>query len=174
MPKEGRGQIDDFTRRNKGQRGWQPKLVQSLHDEREQVCINGQRFSSECWAEAVRLIREDLSPEQTAHRLPGKDKCHIITFDNGKKFTGHETISAQRQTSICFAHPDRSWERGLNENSNGLFRQYFPKGMELTDVTEERMQQAVQRLNHQPRKVLGFRSPHKMSFGVEMRYTKPT
>jgi len=61
----------------------------------------------------------------------------------------------------------------LNENSNGLIRQYFPKGMDLTDVTEEQVQLAVERLNHRPRKVLGGRSPHEVLFGVEMRYTKP-
>ncbi|CAG9932117.1 protein of unknown function [Candidatus Nitrotoga arctica] len=54
-----------------------------------------------------------------------------------------------------------------------LIRQYFPKGMELADVTEEQVQRAVERLNHRPRKVLGFRSPHEVLFGVEMRYTKP-
>jgi IS30 family transposase len=53
-----------------------------------------------------------------------------------------------------FAHPYRSWERGLNENSNGLLRQFFPKAMALTDVTEEEVQRAVDNLNHRPRNVL--------------------
>lgn len=85
-----------------------------------------------------------------------KDKCHTIIFDNDKKFAGHESIATELQTAIYFAHPYRSWEWGLNENSNGLFRQYFPKGMELTGVTEEQVQRAVERLNHRPRKILGF------------------
>jgi IS30 family transposase len=105
--------------------------------------------------------------------IPHKDKCHTITFDNGKEFAEHESIATELQASIYFAHPYRSWERGLNENSNGLLRQYFPKRMELTKVTEEQVQQAVERINHRPRKVLGFRSPHEVLFGVEMRYTKP-
>ena len=105
--------------------------------------------------------------------MPHKDKCHTITFDNGKEFAGHESIAAELQASVYFAHPYSSWERGLNENSNGLIRQYFPKGMDLTDVTEEQVQLAVERLNHRPRKVLGGRSPHEVLFGVEMRYTKP-
>jgi IS30 family transposase len=103
---------------------------------------------------------------------PHKDKCHTITFDNGKEFAGHESIAAELQTAIYFAHPYRSWERGLNENSNGLLRQYFPKGMELTGITEERVQEAVERINHRPRKVLGFKTPHEVFFGVELRYTK--
>ena len=66
-------------------------------------------------------------------------KCHTITFDNGKELAEHERIAAELQTSIYFAHPYHSWERGLNENSNGLLRQYFPKSMELTDITEEQV-----------------------------------
>ena len=58
---------------------------------------------------------------------PYKDRCHTITFDNGKEFAEHERIAAELQTSIYFAHPYHSWERGLNENSNGLLRQYFPR-----------------------------------------------
>lgn len=85
---------------------------------------------------------------------PHQDKCHTITFDNGKEFAGHESIAAALQTSVYFAHPYCSWERGLNENSNGLIRQYFPKGMDLTKVTEEDVLRAVERLNHRPRKVL--------------------
>ena len=105
--------------------------------------------------------------------MPHKDNCHTLTLDNGKEFAGHESIAAELQASVYFAHPYSSWERGLNENCNGLIRQYFPKGMDLTNVTEEQVQFAVERLNHRPRKVLGGRSPHEVLFGVEMRYTKP-
>ncbi len=106
---------------------------------------------------------------------PYKDKCHTITFDNGKEFANHESIAAKLQASVYFyfAHPYHTWERGLNENSNGLFRQYFHKGMELTNITDEQVQLAVERINHRPRNVLGFRSAHEVLFGVEMRYIKP-
>lgn len=62
---------------------------------------------------------------------PHIDKCHTVTFDNGKEFAEHEKIGAEFKADVYFAHPYHSWERGLNENSNGLLRQYFPKGMEL-------------------------------------------
>ena len=104
---------------------------------------------------------------------PHKHKCHTVTFDNGKEFAEHEIIAAELKADIYFAHPYHSWERGLNENSNGLLRQYFPKGMSLTDVTEEQVQWAVDRLNHRPRKVLAFRTPFEVFFGTTMRYTKP-
>ena len=103
---------------------------------------------------------------------PYKDKCHTITFDNGREFAEHEKMAAELKADIYFANPYHSWERGLNENSNGLLRQYFPKGMELVDITEEQVQEAVERINHRPRKVLGFRTPHEVFFGVEIRYTK--
>jgi len=105
---------------------------------------------------------------------PYKHKCHTVTFDNGKEFAQHETIALELEADIYFAHPYHSWERGLNENSNGLLRQYFPKNMELTNVTEGQVQWAVDRLNHRPRKVLGFRTPHEVFFGLSVSYTKRT
>jgi IS30 family transposase len=105
---------------------------------------------------------------------PYKDKCHTITFDNGREFAGHEKMAAELKADIYFANPYHSWERGLNENSNGLLRQYFPKGMEVTGITEERVQEAVERINRRPRKVLGFRTPHDVFFGVELRVLAQT
>ena len=112
-------------------------------------------------AEVTRLLR------------PHKRKCHTVTFDNGKEFAEHEKIAAELNVDIYFAHPYHSWERGLNENSNGLLRQYFPKGMELTAVTQEQVQKAVDLLNHRPRKVLEFRTPFEVFFGKTVRYTRP-
>lgn len=103
---------------------------------------------------------------------PHRGKCYTMTFDNGKEFAEHETIAAELDADVYFAHPYHSWERGLNENSNGLLRQYFPKGMELVEVTQEQVQWAVDRLNHRPRKVPGFRTPFEVFFGETVRYTK--
>ncbi len=72
---------------------------------------------------------------------------------------------------IYFAHPYCTWERGLNENTNGQLRQFFPKGTVFDTVTEDEVQAAVTALNHRPRKVLGFRSPYEVFFGKEKRYT---
>jgi IS30 family transposase len=116
-------------------------------------------------AEGVTAVITDLL-------APYKDRCHTITFDNGKEFAEHEKVAAELKADIYFAHPYHSWERGLNENSNGLLRQYFPKGMELINITDEQVLAAVEKLNHRPRKVLGYRTPHEVFFGVEIRYTK--
>ncbi len=114
-----------------------------------------------------------VTVEVTRLLRPHKRKCHTVTFDNGKEFAEHEKIAAELNVDIYFAHPYHSWERGLNENSNGLLRQYFPKGMELTAVTQEQVQRAVDLLNHRPRKVLEFRTPFEVFFGKTVRYTRP-
>ena len=102
---------------------------------------------------------------------PHKGKCHTMTFDNGKEFAGHESMAKQLGMAVYFAHPYHSWERGLNENTNGLLRQYFPKGSCFEDVSEAQVQAAVEKLNHRPRKILGFKTPFEVFWGKTMRYT---
>lgn len=91
-----------------------------------------------------------------------KDSVHTLTFDNGKEFTQHEQIARAIECKTYFAKPYHSWERGQNENANGLLRQYFPKTMELSDVTILQVFQAVHKLNSRPRKCLGFKTPYEI------------
>lgn len=102
---------------------------------------------------------------------PHKGKHHTMTFDNGKEFAGHESIAKRLKMSVYFAHPYHSWERGLNENTNGLLRQYFPKGSCFEKVTDDQVQLAVDSLNHRPRKIMGFKTPFEVFFGKTIRYT---
>jgi len=88
-----------------------------------------------------------------------------ITFDNGLEFADHERISSELGVDIYFAHPYSSWERGANENTNGLIRQYFPKGMDLTTVTDEDIQFVMDRLNDRPRETLGWKTPNEVLWG---------
>ncbi len=105
---------------------------------------------------------------------PHKRKRYTVTFDNGKEFAGHEKIAKALNLDVYFAHPYCSWERGLNENTNGLLRQYFPKGTLFEAISEVEVQAAVTALNHRPRKILGFKSPFEVFFGKMMRYTAST
>ena len=82
---------------------------------------------------------------------------HTITCDNGKEFTDHEGIAKALQTKVYFAHPYASWERGTNENTNGLIRQYIPKSTEFKKVTNEDIQLVENRLNTRPRKCLSYK-----------------
>ena len=92
---------------------------------------------------------------------PIKQFVETITFDNGKEFTMHEAIAKALDCDTYFAKPYHSWERGQNENANGLLRQYFPKAMELIDVTMKQVLVAVEKLNNRPRKCLGFKTPYE-------------
>lgn len=84
---------------------------------------------------------------------------HTITCDNGKEFAAHEEISEVLETETYFAHPYASWERGTNENTNGLIRQYFPKNTNFKDISNNDIHYVENRLNTRPRKCLGFDQP---------------
>lgn len=97
---------------------------------------------------------------------PLSNQVLTLTADNGKEFAAHEGIAKTLQASFYFAHPYASWERGLNENTNGLIRQYFPKGSEFTSITEHDLQVVMDKLNNRPRKCLGMKTPNQVFFGI--------
>ncbi len=84
---------------------------------------------------------------------------HTITCDNGKEFASHEAVAEELGAKVYFAHPYASWERGTNESTNGLIRQYFPKHKEFCDLRPEDVAFVEKRLNTRPRKCLSFSSP---------------
>jgi IS30 family transposase len=84
---------------------------------------------------------------------------HTITFDNGREFCRHLDIAKALNCETYFAKPYHSWERGLNENHNGLLRQYFPKAKPLDQVTQADANKALAGLNHRPRKTLNYQTP---------------
>ena len=90
---------------------------------------------------------------------PYREQTHTITFDNGKEFADHEQMADALEADIYFAHPYASWERGTNENTNGLLRQYFPKSSDFSDATEPKVAWVHERLNTRPRKCLKFQMP---------------
>ena len=104
----------------------------------------------------------DVTKATIALLKPYKALVHTITADNGKEFAYHEKISKALDTEVYFAHPYSSWERGLNENKNGLLRQYFPKSTDFKVVTQKEVRHAVNRLNTRPRKALSFRTPYDL------------
>lgn len=102
---------------------------------------------------------EDVAEATIALLTPFKAVVHTITADNGKEFAYHEKISEALSADVYFSHPYSSWERGLNENTNGLLRQYFPKQTDLKQVSEEAVNNAVKKLNTRPRKSLDYKTP---------------
>jgi transposase, IS30 family len=88
-----------------------------------------------------------------------KALVRTITADNGKEFSDHASMAAGLQASICFAHPYHLWERGYNENANGMVRQYLPKQRSSTDLTDQECRDIMGRLNSRPRKRLEWDTP---------------
>jgi IS30 family transposase len=119
-----------------------------------------------CLAKVGRNTAELVTQAVTAQLrgLPVK----TITSDNGREFAGHQQIGQQLQAAFYFAHPYHSWERGLNENTNGLVRQYFPKQSEFSKITDKQITKVVERLNYRPRKTLSYKTPHEVFFKLPL------
>jgi IS30 family transposase len=111
----------------------------------------------------------NLVAEATISLLqPVADLVHTITGDNGKEFAEHVRIAETLKTNFYFAHPYSAWERGTNENTNGLVRQYFPKNTDFSKVTLSDTKVAVDRLNQRPRKCLDFKTPFEVFFDLSV------
>jgi IS30 family transposase len=95
---------------------------------------------------------------------PYKNKVLTITTDNGREFARHAKISKSLKAQVYFAHPYHAWERGLNENTNGLLRQYFPKKLDFRKIDDKSIEHAMTRLNNRPRKTLAFATPNDIFF----------
>ena len=93
--------------------------------------------------------------------LPGKLR-RTMTADNGKEFTEFNVIEQRLGLTVYFANPHSPWERGTNENTNGLLREYFPKGSDFSAITAAQLAQVERMLNNRPRKCLNYRTPHEV------------
>ena len=88
-----------------------------------------------------------------------KARVHTITMDNGKEFYQHTKIAEALKAKTYFCRPYHSWEKGLNENTNGLIRQYFPKQTDFRNISNREIRRVQDELNHRPRKTLGYETP---------------
>ncbi len=105
-----------------------------------------------------------LVSDQAIRLLNSVPHVKTLTLDNGKEFAKHAKIKNGTDVDVYFAHPYSSWERGTNENTNGLIRQYLPKTRRLDNVTEHELDLIMFKLNHRPRKRLGYLTPHEVFF----------
>jgi IS30 family transposase len=93
-----------------------------------------------------------------AHKLP-REVYKSLTWDRGKELAAHKRFSLATGIDVFFCDPQSPWQRGSNEKTNGLLRQYFPKGMDLSDIHQNRLNAVARHLNERPRKTLGFKTP---------------
>lgn len=105
--------------------------------------------------------------EKAFRKIPKKYR-KTFTVDNGKEFAMHKELAKKLGGKVYFAHPYHSWERGLNENTNGLLRQYLPKNRSLADLTDKELAKIVNKLNNRPRKSLGYLTPREAFFGLSL------
>jgi IS30 family transposase len=143
---------------------WEADTIIGQHRQQAIVSVV-ERKSKLCLLKKV-ARHTAVAVEQAISELlkPFQARCHTITSDNGKEFANHQAIAASLQADFYFAHPYASWERGLNENTNGLVRQYFPKKSTFSKITDRDVQQVMDRLNSRPRKRLGYKTPYQVFF----------
>lgn len=110
-------------------------------------------------ADAVKHVLVDMLSDFTKDGL-----VKTLTSDNGKEFSAHEWVSKMTGGDFFFATPYHSWERGLNEHTNGLSRQYFPKGTDFTKLTSQEVAEVERKLNNRPRAILNFETPKECAF----------
>jgi IS30 family transposase len=129
--------------------------ILSLVERKSKLCLlkKIERNTSE---EVERAIEELLRPLAA--------KVYTITSDNGREFANHQSLEKKLKARFYFAHPFAAWERGANENTNGLVRQYFPKGSDFSKITEADIERVIARLNNRPRKRLNYRTPQRVFF----------
>ena len=112
-----------------------------------------------------------------ARRVPNKTKLEVtealvsmlnaqgaktLTLDNGKEFSGHREVEQRSGTKIYFADPYSAWQRGSNENANGVLRRFLPRGTDLKKVSAQKLSQVIRKMNHRPMKCLGWRTPYEV------------
>ncbi|WP_340620642.1 IS30 family transposase [Xenorhabdus siamensis] len=102
----------------------------------------------------------------TRHLSGIKNKIKTMTFDNRLEFAEHALISKNLEAKVYFAHPYSPWERGINENTNGLIRDYFPKGTDFNQVSEREVNLVANRLNNRPRKTRNYKTPNELFKGI--------
>ena len=121
-------------------------------------------------AKVSRKTAEEVEQALTGKLHDVKDCVLTITADNGKEFANHRAVTEKLGATVYFARPYHSWERGLNEHTNGLVRQYLPKQMRLDNVTDQAIEEIELLLNNRPRKILQFRTPIEVfEEGVALR-----
>jgi len=133
-------------------------------ERKQRVLTHVERKCGYLLADKLDLVTAEIVREKTVRRfksLPRKKKF-TVTYDNGPEFAAHELIGRETGMDVYFAYPYHSWERGTNENTNGLLRQFMPKKSSFALVTQEKLDEFVALINHRPRKRLNYLSPYEV------------
>lgn len=155
----------------KGRLGdWEGDTI--VGDDKKHILTHTERKSGILFADKLGRGTAQATKEKTIARFAKipKEKKHTMTYDNGVTFSDHELTERETGMTIYFAYPYHSWERGCNENSNGLLRQYFPKKTPLGNVEQEEIDFAVNEINYRPRKRLDFLTPYEVFYEKNLKF----
>ena len=124
---------------------------------------------SRCYFDARKVKRRTCAEvtEKMVDILKGH-QAHTLTLDNGVEFHGHREIAEKAKVDVFFAEPYSSWQRGSNENANGVLRRDLPKGSNFVRLTPQRLRRIVEKMNKRPLKCLGWRTPFEVYYGVSV------
>lgn len=147
---------------------WEADLVIGAGQSQALVTINERKSRYTLIGHVQNKTAQAVSDTIITLLRPFSVCVHTLTTDNGKEFAQHERIADSLGADFFFAHPYSSWERGANENMNGLIRQFFSKKRCFNTITPGEIEFAVNSLNHRPRKCLGYLTPHEVFFGQQI------
>jgi IS30 family transposase len=145
---------------------WEADTIIGQHHRQAIVSLVERKSKLTRLAKVERNTADDVRRELTAQLEQLVVKT--ITSDNGREFAHHQRIAQHLKADFYFAHPYASWERGLNENTNGLVRQYFPKKSDFSKIADKQINQVIERLNNRPRKTLGYKTPNEVFFKLPL------
>ena len=141
---------------------WELDTMVKAHGGQALVTLTERRSRLHLIRRVSQRTAEAVSRAIIGTLAPIKHVVHTLTADNGKEFAEHELIAIACKADFYFAKPYASWQRGTNENGNGLVRAYLPKGTDFAIVSDEQLREIERRINSRPRKTLGWRTPYEV------------
>lgn len=137
-----------------------------LGKDKNHILTHAERKSGLILADKLDAVTAEETKTKTIARFKSipKKKKRTMTYDNGSTFSEYELTERETGLAIYFAYPYHSWERGCNENANGLLRQYFPKQLAFAKVKQKEIDLVVSEINHRPRKRLGYLTPYEVFY----------
>ena len=157
----------DIVEKRSRQGDWELDTIVGKNHQQAIVTLTERRSGLSLLKRVERSTADQVSKAIITLLRPHEKWVHTLTADNGKEFADHKAMAKDLNADFYFAHPYSPWERGCNENMNGLIRQYFPKGMDFSTIDKSDEAFVMNRLNNRPRKRLGFRTPNDVFFGKQ-------
>jgi len=147
----------------KGRLGdWEGDTIVGAHHRGGVVSAVERKSQFSVLAHVAQRTAQNVGQQLVRKLARHRRRVHTLTVDNGSEFADHENVARRLAAQVYFADPFRACQRGLNEQVNGLIRQYLPKKSDLRHVSEEVLQLIENRLNHRPRKTLGYKTPYEV------------